>query len=78
MLLKLRERGLLLEVMDIRALVNPYADKVVGRLQWGEEQQDPELFAKDDLCFPSWEPLPLCWRDSQYRDEELIARWRGQ
>lgn len=72
MLLKLRERNLLLEVQDINDLVNPFYDKVSGRLQRGEEQQDPEPFNKEDLCFPSGESLPLCWRDSHYRDEELV------
>ncbi len=77
MLLKLREKQLLLEISDIHALVNPYEVNVEGRLQWGEEQQDPELYPKEDICFPSGESLPLCWRDSHYRDEELVQHQKA-
>ena len=34
--------------------------------------EDPmEKFAKADLQFPSGEPLPRCWLDAHYRDQEL-------
>ncbi len=72
MLLKLKERNLLVEVASVQELTNPYADWVFGRLQWGEEQQDVEAFNKEDLCFLSGENLPLCWRDVHYRDMEVI------
>lgn len=72
MLLKLRDRDLLVEVASIRELTNPYADTVSGRLQWGEEQQDVEAFKKAELCFLSGEDLPQCWCDIHYRDIEVF------
>ena len=45
--------------------------EVIGRSQHGEEEQDPEPFAKDALMFLSGEPLPRCWTDPHYRDEEI-------
>ena len=74
MLLKLKEGNHLMAVDDIESLINPCEQTVVGRLHWGEEEQDPETFAKDDLCFPSGEELPRCWRDAHYRDEEVRGR----
>ena len=78
MLLKLKKDNHLMEVEDIAPLINPCEKTVVGRLQWGEEEQDPETFAKDDLCFPSGEELPRCWRDAHYRDDELQDRLAGK
>lgn len=72
MLLKLKERNLLVEIASVQELANPYASWVFGRLQWGEEQQDVEAFKKEDLCFLSGEDLPLCWRDVHYRDVEVL------
>lgn len=71
MLLKLIDNNHLVAIRDINELVNPYARTVRARLQWGEEEQEPESFAKEELCFPSGEPLPRCWRDEHYRDHEV-------
>ncbi len=74
MLLKLKRENHLMEVEDLESLMNPFEKAVQGRIQWGEEEQDPEAFHKDDLCFPSGESLPQCWRDAHYRDDE----WRNR
>jgi len=58
--------GSLVEVRQLAALIDPFAVSVEGRLHAGEELQDPELFAKCELRFPSGEPLPLCWLDPAY------------
>jgi len=42
-------------------LINPFEVSLEGRLHAGEELQDPEVFAKGELLFPSGETLPLCW-----------------
>lgn len=76
MLLKLKSRGITVKVTDIQTLLDPYADSVEGRLQWGEEEQDREAFSKRSLCFLSGEPLPQCWVDIHYRDHELDRRRR--
>ncbi|GAB4161250.1 MAG: acetyltransferase [Cyanobacteria bacterium J069] len=67
MFLKDKERGTLIKVVDIEALINPLVPAVVGRSQAGEEEQDPEEFLKENLLFPSDEALPHCWRDADYQ-----------
>lgn len=57
----------LVEILNPQELWNPFLEKVDGRFHAGEELQDPELFTKSHLVFPSGESLPLCWLDSEYR-----------
>ena len=71
LLLKERKSAQLVEVTDLAMLVDPTRDSVPGRREYGEELQDTEPFAKAELCFPSGESLPECWKDSHYRDHEL-------
>ena len=61
----------LLEVLTLNDLFDPFCSKLIGRYQQGEDTQDPEKFNKADLSFLSGEPLPRCWMDSHYRDNEL-------
>jgi hypothetical protein len=56
----------LLEVLDLKQLFDPFAESVDARIHAGEEMQDPQLFSKADLFFPSGEPLPRCWLDPHY------------
>lgn len=70
MFLKHISTGKLVEVLSIRDLFNPMHPNLVGRYHAGEELQDPEQFAKVDLVFCSNEPLPRCWTDVHYRDNE--------
>jgi len=65
--LKERKSGDLVEVLDLPALFDPFKSDVAGRLHAGEELQEPQVFAKDELVFPSNETLPRCWVDPQYR-----------
>lgn len=74
MFLKLKQNGHLVEVLTVNDLLNPLHQTIIGRLHYGEEPGDPEKFAKADLVFPSGEPLPRCWVDVHYRDEELFKR----
>lgn len=67
MLLKDKETGELVKVLDAEALIDPSKDTVPGRLQAGQEEQDPEDYAKDALIFPSNEALPQCWKDPNYQ-----------
>ena len=71
MYLKLKAPGDLVEVLDMRALVDPCWDSLAGRLHAGEELQDPAEFAKAELLFPSGEALPRCWLDPHYKEGEL-------
>jgi hypothetical protein len=58
----------LVEILEVQDLWNSSVPMVMGRFHAGEELQDPELFTKSHLMFPSGEPLPLCWLDSHYRE----------
>lgn len=71
MLLKERKSGHMVEVLSLVDLINLNREKVVGRYQEGEEQQDPAMFPKAGLIFLSGEELPRCWTDPHYRDKEL-------
>jgi hypothetical protein len=62
------QNGTLVEVLDFKALVDPFATAVHARIHGGEELQDPHHFEKGELSFPSGEALPRCWLDSHYRD----------
>jgi len=67
MYLKHKESGNLVEILDVRAVVDPCQALVAGRYHAGEELQDPENFSKTDLVFPSGETLPVCWLDADYK-----------
>ncbi len=71
MFLKRKSTGDLVEVLSLKDLFNPMHPQIVGRYNKGEELQDPEKFDKADLEFLSGEPLPRCWLDVHYRDDEL-------
>lgn len=66
MLLQTKERGVLVEVLDVQELIDPFKNKVSGKVQAGQEEQDPEEFTKSELVFPSGETLPRCWIDANY------------
>ena len=63
--------GHLVELLGVGDLINPNHTHIEGRLDYGEERQDPEQYAKADLVFPSGEALPSCWIDPHYRDDQI-------
>jgi hypothetical protein len=65
-----KSNGHLIEVLDTASLFDPHVDRIEGRLHYGEESQEPELYAKSDLAFPSGESLPVCWTDPHYRRKQ--------
>jgi len=67
MLLQEKASGDLVEILDIETLISPTKNYVPGRIQAGEEEQDPANFDKDKLVFPSGEVLPRCWIDKNYK-----------
>jgi len=71
MFLKEKSSDDLVEVLTLTDLFDPFCKKLVGRYQHGEEPQDPASFKKEALVFPSGEPLPECWTNAHYRDDEL-------
>jgi len=58
----------LVEILSLSDLFNPNHHKIIGRFHAGEEMQDAEKFTKDEMAFPSGEPLPKCWVDPHYRE----------
>lgn len=70
MLLAEKSTGHLIEIMDMKTLIDPNRAKVRGSLHYGEEAQDPEPLLKTELAFPSGEPLPVCWTDPDYRQKQ--------
>ena len=74
MLLQDKRTGSLIEVVEIVDLINPAKDKISGRVQSGEEEQDKEPIAKATLVFPSGESLPRCWIDADYREPDAPGK----
>lgn len=72
MYLKHVPSGDLVEILDLADLFDPVQVSVGGRIHAGEELQDPAVFAKVELIFPSGEGLPRCWRDAGYRSQAAI------
>lgn len=68
MFLMNKENGELLEVLDMKALIDPNLHIIKGRYHAGEEMPEPMEFHKDNLKFPSGEALPKCWLNPHYRD----------
>ena len=68
MFLQEPKTGHLVEILDTKALFDPFQEQVSGRYNVGEELPEPENFSKADLTFPSGENLPRCWLDPNYRD----------
>lgn len=66
MLVRLIASKDLIEIHDIERLIDPFSASVKGQCQAGEEQQEAELYGKDELEFTSGEPLPRAWRDRHF------------
>jgi hypothetical protein len=65
--------GNLVRVDNLDELFNPARSRILGRDQAGEEEQDATWFSKEELMFPSGEPLPTCWTDANYRHVRSTA-----
>lgn len=68
MFLKRTIDGDLVEVLDLKELFDPFVEEIKTKTQAGEDTMDVCTYTKSDLIFPSGEMLPLCWRDSHYRE----------
>ena len=66
MLLKNKEAGNLIKVLDLDGLINPNQDFISGQGQAGQEEQNATEFSKNNLVFPSGEELTRCWIDPNY------------
>jgi hypothetical protein len=63
-----RPTQVLVEILELGDLFDPFHPEVLARSHAGEELQDPALFPKSELSFPSGESLPICWLDGHYRE----------
>jgi hypothetical protein len=68
MLLQDKSSASQIEIQDLETLFNPLRNEIEGRIQEGQEEQDPQVFAKQNLTFASGEDLPRCWLDPNYRN----------
>lgn len=57
----------IIEVLDLSKLFDPCLDKFLGRSHCGEEMQEPQMYSKKEMVFPSGEKLPICWLEADYR-----------
>jgi hypothetical protein len=71
MFLMHKPTGVLVEVLTLPNLFDPCSIEITGISHAGEELQDPTLYPKSDLQFPSGEALPICWLNAHYRDKPL-------
>ena len=67
MFLKQKSNDDLVEILETQNLYDPFKAEVLGKCHAGEEMQDPEMFTKSELIFPSGESLPSCWLDPDYK-----------
>ncbi|PNJ92416.1 acetyltransferase [Cylindrospermopsis raciborskii] len=67
MFLQVKGKVDLVKIVDFQELLDPNSSIVHGKDQEGEEEQDMDIYEKQDLVFPSGEELPRCWWDSNYR-----------
>ncbi len=66
MFLKHEPTGDLVEVIDLPDVINPNSPTIRARSHSKDIIQRPENFLKEELVFPSGEPLPRCWSDAHY------------
>lgn len=69
MFLKDKETDSLVKILEVETLFMPTKSTVSGKIQSGQEEQDPTDFKKESLKFPSGESLPRCWVDANYQQE---------
>jgi hypothetical protein len=68
MFLQNKSSDTLIKITDLEGLFNPLHNEIEGQIQEGQEEQDIQLFPKQDLTFASGEKLPRCWIDPNYRN----------
>ncbi|AFY34037.1 hypothetical protein [Calothrix sp. PCC 7507] len=71
MFLQTKDTQDLVKILDIQELIDPNNDIVHAQDQEGEEEQEPDIFKKENLTFPSGEILPRCWLDANYRKAQV-------
>jgi len=57
----------LIEAIDVMSIVNPSCSTFVARTYLNDEMADVKRYNKQEMMFPSGEPLPRCWLEPGYR-----------
>ncbi|WP_071191390.1 acetyltransferase [Trichormus sp. NMC-1] len=68
MFLQLKDSHNLVKIVDIQELLDPSSEIVHAKDQEGQEEQETDIYQKEELVFPSGEKLPRCWLDAHYRE----------
>jgi hypothetical protein len=67
MFLQIKNSRDLVKIVDFQELIDPNSEIVHAKDQEGQEEQETDIYQKEDLVFPSGEKLPRCWLDANYR-----------
>ncbi|MTJ54254.1 acetyltransferase [Anabaena sp. UHCC 0253] len=68
MFLQIKNSQDLVKIVNIQELLDPNSEIVHGQDQEGQEEQETDIYQKEELVFPSGEKLPRCWLDAHYRE----------
>ncbi|MTJ06486.1 acetyltransferase [Anabaena sp. UHCC 0204] len=68
MFLQIKNSQDLVKIVDIQELFDPNSEIVHGQDQEGQEEQETDIYQKEEIVFPSGEKLPRCWLDAHYRE----------
>ncbi|MFM7409154.1 MAG: acetyltransferase [Cuspidothrix sp.] len=68
MFLQIKDSRDLVKIVDIQELFDPNSNIVHAQDQGGQEEQETDIYKKEELIFPSGEKLPRCWLDAKYRE----------
>jgi hypothetical protein len=61
------------KIVDVQELLDPTSEIVHAQDQEGQEEQETDIYQKEELVFPSGEKLPRCWLDAKFREREAVA-----
>ena len=67
MFLQIKDSRDLVKIVDVQELFDPNIETVHAQDQQGQEEQETDIYKKEELVFPSGEKLPLCWLNAHYR-----------
>ena len=73
MFLQIKDSRDLVKIVDVQELFDPNIETVHAQDQQGQEEQETDIYQKEELVFPSGEKLPRCWLDAKFREREAVA-----
>ena len=73
MFLQIKDSRDLVKIVDVQELFDPNIEIVHAQDQQGQEEQETDIYKKEELVFPSGEKLPRCWLDAKFRGREAVA-----